>query len=142
MPWYAICDSELTTQHVVTETDIPRKARKSTAAPCGNSTGACAASTPIESAKAIHSAASRTVSKGRDVLLAVVDVSCSASLPFHKKEDITDYFLIVNCGADAAGYVHGGVNVGLGCTGDRVKRCIDQNLGISGNSDYVCNITG
>jgi hypothetical protein len=48
----------------------------------------------------------------------------------------------VNCGADADGYVHGGINVGLGCSGDSVKRCIDQNLGISGNSDYVCNTTG
>jgi hypothetical protein len=49
---------------------------------------------------------------------------------------------LVNCGADAAGYVHGGINVGLGCSGDSIKRCIDQNLGISGNTDYVCNTTG
>jgi hypothetical protein len=48
----------------------------------------------------------------------------------------------VNCGADADGYVHGGINVGLGCSGDSIKRCIDQNLGISGNTDYVCNTTG
>ncbi|KAM0697939.1 hypothetical protein Q7P36_002793 [Cladosporium allicinum] len=47
-----------------------------------------------------------------------------------------------NCGADADGYVHGGINVGLGCSGDSIKRCIDQNLGISGNTDYVCNTTG
>lgn len=58
-------------------------------------------------------------------------------------EGVADVFLfLVNCGADAPGYAHGGVNVGLGCTGDRVKRCIDQSLGISGNTDYVCNITG
>ena len=48
----------------------------------------------------------------------------------------------VNCGEDTDGYVHGGINVGLGCSGDSIKRCIDQNLGISGNTDYVCNTTG
>jgi hypothetical protein len=48
----------------------------------------------------------------------------------------------VNCGEDADGYVHGGINVGIGCSGDSIKRCIDQNLGISGNTDYVCNTTG
>lgn len=63
---------------------------------------------------------------------------------FRWRDDVADaeMFLLVNCGADAPGYTHGGVNVGLGCTGDRVKRCIDQSLGISGNTDYVCNITG
>jgi hypothetical protein len=44
----------------------------------------------------------------------------------------------VNCGQDASGYIHGGVNVGLGCNGDTVTRCIDQNVGISGNTDYQC----
>lgn len=48
----------------------------------------------------------------------------------------------VNCGKGADGYVHGGINVGLGCSGDSIKRCIDQDLGISGNTDYVCNTTG
>lgn len=47
----------------------------------------------------------------------------------------------VNCGEDTEGFVHGGINVGLGCSGDMIKRCIDQNLGISGNTDYVCNTT-
>lgn len=59
-----------------------------------------------------------------------------------KKILLTRKLFIVNCGADAVGYAHGGINVGLGCTGDRIKRCVDQNLGISGNTDYVCNITG
>ena len=49
---------------------------------------------------------------------------------------------LVNCGLDAPGFAHGGVNVGLGCDGSQVKRCIDQELGISGNTDYVCNTTG
>lgn len=48
----------------------------------------------------------------------------------------------VNCGEDAAGFVHGGINVGLGCSGASVKKCIDQNLGISGHTDYVCTTTG
>ena len=50
----------------------------------------------------------------------------------------------VNCGGDAAGFIHGGVNVGLECDGLTVKQCIDQEMGISGNTDYecVCNTCG
>jgi hypothetical protein len=51
------------------------------------------------------------------------------------------YDLKVNCGSDAAGYVHGEIHVSLACSGDSVKKCLDPILGISGNKDYVCNTT-
>ena len=80
----------------------------------------------------------------RGVGLVEVDVSIRSVTGGDRwrEKPANAYGLLVNCGADAPGYAHGGVNVGLGCTGDRLKRCIDQSLGISGNTDYVCNITG
>ena len=109
------------------------------------STGACAASTPAKCAPTATTplAGSNRASARRLARRAVVAVSLPDKI--NQLNQFGRSFANshkVNCGADADGYVHGGINVGLGCSGDSIKRCIDQNLGISGNTDYVCNTTG
>lgn len=79
----------------------------------------------------------------KGALPAEVDVSphYSHRVRIGQRELKADKLFVVNCGKDARGYVHGGINVGLGCSGDSVKYCLDKSLDMEkGNSDYVCNI--
>ena len=46
----------------------------------------------------------------------------------------------INCGEDERGFIHGGINVGLGCSGPTVKSCLDNAMEmVEDDSDYVCN---